>query len=144
MVKVNHCALKEVVDLVSRAMPREASQKELEEFKRTDNRLLKLRVSTFGKKLLHGFRKQVCLFMIFISCSSLHSFAGEMEHITVYRDDTLYLIIPWLLQLNNGDLVLTAREAHARNKEQRGHVDPTARGILLRSRDGGPLIHDHF
>ena len=60
-----------------------------------------------------------------------------MEHITVYRDDTLYHIIPWLLQLKNGDLVLTAREAHARSQEQRGHVDPTARGILLRSRDGG-------
>lgn len=80
---------------------------------------------------------QACIFLIFIACLSLGTFAGEMEHITVYRDDTLYLIIPWLLQLDNGDLVLTAREAYARSKEQRGHVDPTARGILLRSRDRG-------
>ena len=137
MVKVNHCALQEVADLVSPAMPHQASQQKLEEFKRTGIRLLDLRVSTFRPKLVRRLRIQVCLLLIFISCLSLHSFGGELEHITVYRDDTLYLIIPWLLQLNNGDLVLTAREAHARSKEQRGHVDPTARGILLRSRDGG-------
>jgi len=63
--------------------------------------------------------------------------AAEMEHITVYRDETLYLMTPWILKLRSGELVLTAREAHVRRKEHRGHTDPTARGILLRSRDGG-------
>ena len=92
--------------------------------------------SALGEKV-RELCMHVCTFLIFIACLSLGTLAGEMEHITVYRDDTLYHIIPWLLQLKNGDLVLTVREAHARSKEQRGHVDPTARGILLRSRDGG-------
>jgi hypothetical protein len=38
--------------------------------------------------------------------------AEILEHITVYRDDTLYHITPWLMRLSNGDLIVTAREAH--------------------------------
>jgi len=87
------------------------------------------------EKKVRSLPRQACIFLIFIACLSLGP--GQVEHITVYRDDTLYLIIPWLLGLDNGDLVLTVREAQVRSKEQRGHVDPTARGILLRSRDGG-------
>lgn len=63
--------------------------------------------------------------------------AEILEHITVYRDDTLYHITPWLTRLNNGELIVTMREAHKRPKHLRGHVDPTARGVLVRSRDGG-------
>lgn len=92
---------------------------------------------TLFKLSSQWFRMLVFLTPVLTSCSSVFSLAGDMEQITVYRDDTLYYITPWLLQLQNGDLILTAREAHARSKEQRGHVDPTARGILLRSRDNG-------
>ena len=63
--------------------------------------------------------------------------AADMQQITILRDETQYYITPWLTRLSNGDLLVTAREAHARNKEQRGHVDPTARGVYVRSRDGG-------
>jgi len=137
MVKINRRALKDETDLIPPAMPHMGCRRNLAKFIRTGNLVSDLRVSTFRPKLVRRLRIQVCLLLIFISCLSPHSFADAMEHITVYRDDTFYLIIPWLLQLNNGDLVLTAHEAHARSKEQRGHVDPTARGILLRSRDGG-------
>lgn len=65
------------------------------------------------------------------------SFGADIEHITVWRDDTMYYITPWLNRLDNGDLMVTAREAHRRRKDQMGHVDPTARGIAIRSRDGG-------
>lgn len=63
--------------------------------------------------------------------------AEIVKHITVYRDDTLYHISPWLARLKNGELVVTMREAHKRPKALRGHVDPTARGVLVRSSDGG-------
>ena len=63
--------------------------------------------------------------------------AIDLEHVVVLKDDTQYYITPWLTQARSGELVVTAREAHARRADQRGHVDPTARGILLRSRDGG-------
>jgi len=68
---------------------------------------------------------------------SAAAFATELEHITVLRDETQYYIVPWLSQLKNRDLILTVREAHARAREQRGHEDPTARAVMLRSRDGG-------
>lgn len=61
----------------------------------------------------------------------------EMEHIVVHRDDTMYHITPWLIKLDNGELIVTAREAHRRPRDLISHVDPTARGILVRSRDGG-------
>lgn len=60
-----------------------------------------------------------------------------LEHIVIHRDDTMYYIAPCLERLRNGDLIVTVREAHRRRREQRGHVDPTARGVLLRSRDEG-------
>jgi hypothetical protein len=63
--------------------------------------------------------------------------AADMQHVTILRDDTLYYITPWLTRLRNGDLVVTAREAYARETAQRGHLDPTARGVMVRSRDGG-------
>lgn len=63
--------------------------------------------------------------------------AADMEHVTVHRDDTQYYITPWLKSLRNGDLIVTMREAHARGADQRGHVDPTARGVMVRSRDQG-------
>ncbi|MFN0165237.1 MAG: sialidase family protein [Bryobacteraceae bacterium] len=63
--------------------------------------------------------------------------AADLEHIVVHRDDLHYYITPWMTRLQNGDLVLTAREAHRRRREFISHADPTARGILLRSRDGG-------
>lgn len=73
--------------------------------------------------------------ILFLSLSPLA--AVDLEHITVWRDDTMYYITPWLGRLANGELVVTAREAHRRRKDQMGHVDPTARGILIRSKDGG-------
>ncbi len=63
--------------------------------------------------------------------------SGRMQHIIIHRDDTQYYITPWLLRLKSGELLVTAREAHVRRKENRGHTDPTGRGILIRSRDGG-------
>src|SRR4051794_34643264 len=60
-------------------------------------------------------------------CVGLMAAAGQaaaasgMEHITILRDETEYYITPWLTRLNNGDLLVTAREAHARGPEQRGH-----------------------
>src|SRR5581483_6088110 len=63
--------------------------------------------------------------------------AAGMEHIAILRDETQYYITPWLTRLHNGDLLITVREAHARGPEQRGHLDPTARGVFIRSRDGG-------
>ncbi len=65
------------------------------------------------------------------------AWSAAPEHITVWRDDTMYYITPWLGRLSNGDLVVTAREAHRRRKDQIAHVDPTARGVLIRSKDGG-------
>ncbi|MFN7924022.1 MAG: sialidase family protein [Bryobacteraceae bacterium] len=63
--------------------------------------------------------------------------AADLRHVVVLRDDTQYYITPWLTRLRNGELVVTAREAHVRASAQRGHVDPTARGVLVRSKDGG-------
>ncbi len=62
----------------------------------------------------------------------------RMEHVTLHRDDTMYYIgDPSLAVLPNGEILLGIREAHARPPGDRGHVDPTARTILLRSRDQG-------
>jgi hypothetical protein len=63
--------------------------------------------------------------------------AAQMEHVVILRDETMYTIIPWITRLRSGELVVSAREAQRRRPDQRGHVDPTARGILVRSRDGG-------
>ncbi|MEO7653051.1 MAG: sialidase family protein, partial [Bryobacteraceae bacterium] len=72
-------------------------------------------------------------------CVALCGFAlaAGIEHITVYRDPTHYVITPWLLRLKNGEMIVTMRQAHARRREQRSHTDPTARGVLIRSRDNG-------
>jgi hypothetical protein len=71
--------------------------------------------------------------LILAACAA----GADIDHITVWRDDTMYYITPWLSRLDNGDLMVTAREAHRRRKDQIGHVDPTARGVAIRSRDGG-------
>lgn len=63
--------------------------------------------------------------------------AADIEHITVHRDDTQYYITPWLTRLPDGRLAVTAREAHRRPRALMGHVDPTARGIILFSTDNG-------
>lgn len=75
-----------------------------------------------------------CL-LLFLSAAACA--AAEMEHFVVHRDDTQYYITPWLLRLKSGELIVTVREAHARRPESRGHTDPTGRGVLFRSRDGG-------
>lgn len=67
----------------------------------------------------------------------LAALAADFDHIVIQRDETQYYITPWLARLPNGELVLSVREAHRRRRDQMGHVDPTARGVLLRSRDGG-------
>ena len=61
----------------------------------------------------------------------------RMEHVVLHRDDTMYYLGPSLAALPNGNILMSLREAHVRPKELRGHVDPTARGVLLISRDGG-------
>lgn len=62
----------------------------------------------------------------------------EMRHVVLHRDDTRYYIgDPSLAVLPNGDILMGLREAPARLKSEWGHVDPMARGIVLRSRDGG-------
>jgi hypothetical protein len=63
--------------------------------------------------------------------------AARTEHFVVLGDDTQYSITPWLHRLRSGDLIVTAREAHRRKRPFLSHADPTARGILLRSSDGG-------
>lgn len=75
--------------------------------------------------------------LVIVFAVALSLLAVDLEHIVVHRDDTQYYITPWLARLASGELVLSAREAHRRRREHTGHVDPTARGILLRSRDGG-------
>lgn len=59
-----------------------------------------------------------------------------MEHVMLYRDHTQYYLGPSLALRPDGDILLAIREAHARPGAV-SHVDPTSRGILLRSRDGG-------
>jgi len=61
----------------------------------------------------------------------------SMEHVVLHRDKTMYYLGPSIAQLPNGDMLMGLREAHARPIHLRGHVDPTARSIILRSRDGG-------
>lgn len=61
----------------------------------------------------------------------------EMEHVVLHRDDTMYYLGPSLAVLPDGDILMGLREAHARSRKLRGHVDPASRGVLLRSRDGG-------
>jgi sialidase-1 len=61
----------------------------------------------------------------------------EMEHVVLHHDDTMYYLGPSLAVLRNGDILMGLREAHARPANLRGHVDPTARGVFLRSKDGG-------
>jgi sialidase-1 len=78
-----------------------------------------------------------CLMLYLIAMVGSTCAAGDMQHIVVHRDDTQYYITPWLLQLKSGELIVTMRESHARRKENRGHTDPTGRGILIRSGDGG-------
>lgn len=63
--------------------------------------------------------------------------AQTMEHVVIHRDDTQYYICPWMTRLDNGDLIITVREAQRRPFERIAHADPTARGVLIRSRDGG-------
>lgn len=96
--------------------------------------------------LARGFREPaasaVRLMLLFAAVAGVHvdhprATAGELEHIVVHRDDTMYYITPWLIRLKNGELIVTAREAHRRPRHLISHVDPTARGILLRSRDSG-------
>lgn len=60
-----------------------------------------------------------------------------MEHVVLHRDDTLYYLGPSLAVLPSGEILMGLREAHARPPRLSGHVDPTARSVLLRSRDGG-------
>ncbi len=60
-----------------------------------------------------------------------------MEHVTLHRDDTQYYLGPSLARLPGGEILLGLREAHARPPGERGHVDLTSRGVILRSRDGG-------
>ena len=60
------------------------------------------------------------------------AFAAEYEHITVWRDDTMYYITPWLGRLSNGELVVTAREAHRRR-----HRCRRDRGLRKLDRVGG-------
>lgn len=62
----------------------------------------------------------------------------EMEHVILHRDDTMYYIgDPSLVALSSGDILMGLREAHVRPEAFRTHVDPSARGVYLRSRDGG-------
>ncbi len=68
--------------------------------------------------------------------------AAQIQHTTVWRDDTMYYITPWLGRMANGDLVVTAREAHRRGRERIAHVDTTARGVMIRSRDNGRTWSD--
>jgi len=63
--------------------------------------------------------------------------APSLEHLVIHRDDTHYYICPWLARLDNGDLIVTVREAQRRPLERIAHADPTARGVLIRSQDGG-------
>ncbi len=72
-----------------------------------------------------------------IAFAAFSVLAADPEHITVWRDETMYYICPWLSRLPNGDLAVTVREAHRRRPDQMGHVDPTARGVMIRSKDGG-------
>jgi hypothetical protein len=60
-----------------------------------------------------------------------------LEHVVLHRDDTQYYLGPSLCRLPGGEILLGIREAHARPVGEGSHVDPTSRGILLRSRDGG-------
>jgi len=61
-----------------------------------------------------------------------------MEHVVLHRDDTRYYIgDPSLAVLPNGEILMGLREAPARLESEWGHVDPVARGVVLRSRDGG-------
>lgn len=76
---------------------------------------------------------KAALFLVLLAMAR----AADLEHVVVLRDDTQYYITPWLERLKNGDLVVTVREAHARAAAYTGHVDPTARGVLVRSKDGG-------
>lgn len=62
----------------------------------------------------------------------------DMEHVVLHRDNTMYYIgDPSLAVLDSGEIVMGLREAPARLPGEWGHVDPMARGILLRSRDNG-------
>ena len=61
----------------------------------------------------------------------------EMEHVVLHRDNTMYYLGPSLAVQSNGDILMGLREAHARPRHLRGHVDPASRGVMLRSRDGG-------
>jgi len=63
--------------------------------------------------------------------------AVTLEHTAIHRDPTMYYIAPSLTQLPNGDIIVGVREAHVRPPGRRDHVDPTARGVTLRSRDSG-------
>lgn len=63
--------------------------------------------------------------------------AAQLEHVVVHRDPTMYYIAPSLTQMPDGDLIVGVREAYHRPPGRRDHVDPTARGVILRSRDGG-------
>lgn len=75
-----------------------------------------------------------------VAWSSLPGMAApkvEMEHVVLHLDPTMYYLGPSLAVLPNGDILMGLREAHARPRNLRGHVDPSARGVFLRSRDGG-------
>lgn len=63
--------------------------------------------------------------------------AVEMEHAVLHRDDTMYYLGASLARLPSGEILLGLREAHARPPKARGHVDPSARDVFLRSSDGG-------
>ncbi len=65
-----------------------------------------------------------------------------MEHVTVYRNPAGYSAFPDILKLRNGDIVVTFREAGLLSvtlaaQKQPTHIDPSANGVLVRSRDGG-------
>lgn len=76
--------------------------------------------------------KPLLTLLLFAACA-----AAQTEHLVLHRDDTQYYITPWLHRLKSGELIVTAREAHRRQRPFISHADPTARGILLRSSDGG-------
>ena len=56
-------------------------------------------------------------------------------HLIVYRDPRHYSAFPDIVRLRNDDLAVVLRECDVHDRT--GHVDPTSRIVLMRSRDDG-------
>ncbi|MDD3725593.1 MAG: sialidase family protein [Candidatus Ratteibacteria bacterium] len=64
-----------------------------------------------------------------------------MENIIIYKDEKFYSAFPSIAKLNNGDLIISFRQAPQR-KPYSTHIDSESKAVTVRSKDSGRTWSD--